>query len=274
MERLVKARPLFTACIGYGAHIGWTFSGFRCTGTKAVFFALLWTAFIEDRTCREIASARTTVTVIAAVAVGILTTTRPWTATATTFAATIARTKLAIATGIVAGFVQHFLWTCAAQHADHIAMRIGWRAQRVGGFANGFHKDGFAIFVILNFSWLRGRRTRCLHQIGWVHLSDGLFDQALNLAQIVPLMRCTEGDRDPFSTGTRRPANPVDIGFRYVWQVKVEHMGHAINIDAACSHIGTYQQTGVAFAEALQRMLTRILALIAMDGINRHALLF
>ena len=153
-------------------------------------------------------------------------------------------------------------------------MRIGWRAQRVGSFANGFHKDGFAIFIILNFSRLRGRRTWCLHQIGWVHLSNGLFDQALNLAQIVPLMGGTEGDRNPLSTGTRRPANPVDIGFRHVWQVKVEHMGDAIDVDAPCGHIGTDQQTCVTFAEALQRMLTRILALIAMDGINRHALLF
>ena len=152
-------------------------------------------------------------------------------------------------------------------------MRIGRCAQRVGGFANGFHKDGFAIFVILNFSRLRGRRTRCLHQIGWVHLGDGLFDQALNLAQIVPLMGGTEGDRDPFSTCTCRTTNPVDIGFWHVWQVKVEHMGDAIDVDAACGHIGTDEQTCVALAEALQRMLARILALIAMDGINRHALL-
>jgi hypothetical protein len=128
VEWLVKAWTLFTAGIGYWAHIGWTLSGFSRAGTKAVFLALLRAAFVEDRACREIASARTTVSVIAAVPVGILTTARTRTATTATFAATITRTELAIATGIVAWFVQHFLWTGAAQDADHIAMGIGWRA--------------------------------------------------------------------------------------------------------------------------------------------------
>ena len=61
VEWLVKAWTLFTAGIGYWAHIGWTLSGFSRAGTKAVFLALLRAAFVEDRACREIASARTTV---------------------------------------------------------------------------------------------------------------------------------------------------------------------------------------------------------------------
>ena len=85
-------------------------------------------------------------------------------------------------------------------------------------------------------------------------LANGLFD----ITQKTTIFRRAEGDGLTRSTSTGGTANAVDIGLRHKWQVVVEDVGDAINVDAAGGNIGCHEGQHLAGLEARQRALFAI----------------
>src|SRR5690606_29914912 len=80
-----------------------------------------------------------------------------------------------------------------------------------------------AIFLGLD---LLGRQVgQVMRQHVYLHADD-----ALDIAQIGALGRVAEADGDAFAARARRAPDAVDIGFRLVGQLEVDHMGDVIDI--------------------------------------------
>ena len=105
------------------------------------------------------------------------------------------------------------------------------------------------------------------------HHRDLAAVQLFDARQILLLLGCAEADRRTVGTGAGRAADAVHIGLRHLGQVVVEHMGQLADIDAAGGDIGGYQHLGLAGLEVFQRGDAGGLALVAMDGRSRDALL-
>jgi hypothetical protein len=101
--------------------------------------------------------------------------------------------------------------------------------------------------------------------------SDLLADRPLDVSQESALLRIAEGDGDPIISSARGAANAMDIAFRLVRQIEVDDMGDAIDVDAARGDIGRDQDTDLAVAEVIERLLTGILRLVAVNGIGPYA---
>jgi hypothetical protein len=63
----------------------------------------------------------------------------------------------------------------------------------------------------------------------------------------------------------------MDIGFRHVWQLVIDDMGDAIDIDAARGDVACHQHLGPAVAKIGDGALARTLRLVAVDGIGVNA---
>ena len=121
----------------------------------------------------------------------------------------------------------------------------------------------------------RLRAHRRGHAVPRVAAHHGNFAavQLFDACQILLLLRCTEADRRTVGTGAGRAADAVHVSLRYLGQVVVEHMGQLADIDAAGGDIGGYQHLGLTGLEVFQRGHAGGLALVAMDGRRRDALL-
>ena len=97
--------------------------------------------------------------------------------------------------------------------------------------------------------------------------------QLFDPGQILLLLRGAETDGRAVGTGAGRAADAVDVRFRHFGQVVVEDMGQLADVDAARGDIGGHQHFGIPGLEALQRRHTGGLALVAVDGRCRDALL-
>ena len=73
-------------------------------------------------------------------------------------------------------------------------------------------------------------------------------------------------DGHALGTGARSPADAVDIAFRHLRQIEIDHMGDAVDVDAAGSDVGGDQNAGAAGPKILQRALACILRFVAVDG--------
>ena len=88
-----------------------------------------------------------------------------------------------------------------------------------------------------------------------LHDRDGLADGAFDVAQQAALFSGTEGDGRALGAGTRGAADAVDIGFRHMRQIVVDHVADAIDVDAARRDVGCHQHQDLARLEAGQRLL-------------------
>ena len=98
--------------------------------------------------------------------------------------------------------------------------------------------------------------------------------QLLNRPQLVLVIRRAKRNRLARGPGPRGAANAVHIGLGHLRQIMLDHMGHAIHINAARRDIGRHQNGRRAALELVQRPLALGLALIAMDGIGRQTIGF
>ena len=95
----------------------------------------------------------------------------------------------------------------------------------------------------------------------------------LNRLQVSTLAVVAERNRLPCGPGTTSSANAVDIGFRLVREIEVEHVRDRIHIDPASRHVGGDQDGRMTRLEVSQGTLTRRLTLIAVQRQrgNSHA---
>ena len=110
-------------------------------------------------------------------------------------------------------------------------------------------------------------------QVGQVvrHHADLHLDDAFDVAQISALRRIAEADGDAFTTGAGRAANTVDVRFRLVRQLEIDHMADMVDVDPAGGDIGCHQHARLAGLEHFERPLAGILRLVAVNSFRRDA---
>jgi hypothetical protein len=81
----------------------------------------------------------------------------------------------------------------------------------------------------------------------------------------VNFIRRTKCDGLAFSASACRTPNPVHISFRDFWQIIVENMCYAGNINTARSHIGRDQNLCFPSLEGFNRPFALVLAFVAMN---------
>src|SRR5205823_11426634 len=99
---------------------------------------------------------------------------------------------------------------------------------------------------------------------------DALVCEPLDALQLPALAAIAERHRDARGAGARGAADAMDVAFSVGRQLEVDDVRDAADIDAARGEIGRDQHTGAAAAEIVERLLARILALVAMDGFGTH----
>ena len=98
-------------------------------------------------------------------------------------------------------------------------------------------------------------------------------DQLFNRAQLVAIFTRTQRNRDASRARACGAANAVHISLRHFRQIKLDDMGHAIHINAACGDIGRHHDRRATITEGSQGGFARILGFIAMDRIGADAIL-
>ena len=94
---------------------------------------------------------------------------------------------------------------------------------------------------------------------------DRLPDQALDVVQLVPLVRIAKRNGRACGAGARGASDAVHIVLWYIRQLVIHHVCHLRNVNATCSNIGCNQHPDPRCAEGSQRMLALRLALVAVD---------
>ena len=89
---------------------------------------------------------------------------------------------------------------------------------------------------------------------------------ALDIPQIAEFGRVAQRHGDAGLAGARGPANAVDIAFRNVRQVEIDHVGDVVDINAASGNVCGDEDVHLAGLEAFQRLDALALGLVAMDG--------
>src|SRR5262245_56006467 len=74
-------------------------------------------------------------------------------------------------------------------------------------------------------------------------------DQLLNVAKVFALFPIAEGDGDTTPASSARASDPVNITFRYVRKIEVDHMRKFVNVDAPCGNVGGHHHSRFARLE-------------------------
>ena len=82
-----------------------------------------------------------------------------------------------------------------------------------------------------------------------IAFSNGLADEAFNRAQIGAFILIAETDGDAGSARAARAADAMDIGFWFMRDIEVHHVGNRIDVDAARGDVAGNQQANAAVAE-------------------------
>ena len=77
--------------------------------------------------------------------------------------------------------------------------------------------------------------------------------ERLNFRQTEGFLFAGKGVRATFGPGSSRTANPMDIGFRFVRDVEVDHEVDAIDMNPTPGDIGRHHYGNIASAEIVQR---------------------
>ena len=117
-------------------------------------------------------------------------------------------------------------------------------------------------------------RRRCRRHVlvgGRRHDGDALVGQPLDTLELAALAAVAERDRNARGAGARGAADAMDIALGIRRQLEVDDVGHAVDVDAARGEIGGDQHARLAAAEVLERLLTGVLRLVAVDRLGAHA---
>ena len=95
-------------------------------------------------------------------------------------------------------------------------------------------------------------------------------DEPLNISQFYSLFCITKSNGHTGITSPAGSANTVNIGFRHIGQIIVEHMREVINIDTPCRNICCHQHTGVAVFKIGECMLSCVLRFVTMNSRRRN----
>ena len=83
--------------------------------------------------------------------------------------------------------------------------------------------------------------------------------------------RRDEGEGPALVLGATRASDAVDVGFRIVGHVVVDHETDAINVESARCHIGGNQYPYSSLFKGLQGILPGILTLVSMDLLSLNS---
>ena len=95
---------------------------------------------------------------------------------------------------------------------------------------------------------------------------DALLEEALDVLEVGQFLAGAEADGLAGGAGAGGSADAVDIALRFVGQVEVDDVGHAVDVDAAGGDIRRDEHADRALAETVQGPCAGVLALVAMDG--------
>ena len=132
-----------------------------------------------------------------------------------------------------------------------------------------------AATLVAGIAFLAAAHNRRHHRHVFVgrrrHDGDRLTGELLDAAQLAALARVAERHGDARGAGTRGAADAMDVALGVGRQLVVDDVGHALDIDAARGEIGGDQHAGLAAAEVVERLLTSVLALVAVDRLGADA---
>src|SRR5260370_5602109 len=97
---------------------------------------------------------------------------------------------------------------------------------------------------------------------------DALVGELLDAAQLATFAAVAERQGDARGAGARGAADAMNVALGVGRQLVVDDVGHAVDVDAARGEIGGDQHAGLAAAEIVERLLARILALVAVDRLG------
>src|SRR5882672_8616950 len=100
---------------------------------------------------------------------------------------------------------------------------------------------------------------------------DALVGELLDAAQLAALAAVAERQRDARGAGARGAADAMDIALGVGRQLVVDDVGDAGDVDAARGEVGGDQHAGLAAAEIVERLLPRVLRLVAVDRLGSDA---
>jgi hypothetical protein len=91
-------------------------------------------------------------------------------------------------------------------------------------------------------------------------MTDELFDplQDQNFARVA------EGERNACGSGSRRPANAMNVTFAVVGKLIIDDVGDVLNVDSACDDVGGDENADLSFVEIGQRPLPPVLSPVRM----------
>ena len=95
---------------------------------------------------------------------------------------------------------------------------------------------------------------------------DWPFDKPLDSTQMRALGGVAERIGHAFRAGSGRPSNPVDIAFRFVWQLEIDDMGDTVDVDAARGDVGCDKNPQPVGFKSVQGPLTGCLRFVAVNG--------
>ena len=122
------------------------------------------------------------------------------------------------------------------------------------------HRLGDAIQKAINARHIDLGDSRQIHRV------DGLACGAFNGSQHAAFARGNEQDGIALTTGTTGTANAVDIAFRIVRNVVVQHVGDAFHVETAGGHVGGNQHINLAVLELLDSAFALSLLHVTVDG--------
>src|SRR5712664_3866237 len=103
---------------------------------------------------------------------------------------------------------------------------------------------------------------------------DALVGQALDALELAAFAAVAERQRDARGAGARGAADAMDVALGVGRQLVVDDVRHAHHVDAARGEIGGDQYAGLAAAEIVERLLPRVLRLVAVDRLGDDAAIF
>ena len=93
-------------------------------------------------------------------------------------------------------------------------------------------------------------------------------DEPLDIGEEGALVDGAERHGDPGGAGPARAADPVDVAFRLVREVEVDHVRQVDDVEAPGGDVRRHEHSRHAPLEARQRLLARVLRLVAVDRLG------
>ena len=170
-----------------------------------------------------------------------------------------ASTTTATVGGLVgADAIHHFLASSLGSSLHDIAAR---RLACTAPQSLATHGDGFSHFAFFG--------AKAFNQRHW----NLLLGKAFNVHHEAFFIHADQAHGIAFATCAASTADAVHVVFRDVRNLVVDHVGQFVDVDATCCNISSYQRTQFAGLEAFEGLSTGALALVAVQGHGRDAIL-